>query len=387
MGYLKSKNNILLRKKMKNFSLMMFISLYVLILPLSVFSQTQAEFQNSGGSSNLLQTAERDVSGENSHRLLYPQSLPKRVTPEDIGVDFASCIASTMTVKLSHSAIRGVAALADSFVHGISKATGAFASYDYGASAMVTSMMGEEKVKQAQEQIEKHGVFLGNLTPLLPSKDDIAFCAKQVAYAYLSATIIHWVNTAFNEGAIWVENFSAKLSQTASFAYRRAIGDVNLCVDVSASVRLGLDLEHLKTQAMPPRTGCTISVNERIELGAMYGGGYHNPVVFAELYSNPVNNAMGAFLVSDALAKRYVADDVNEITTELSWSRGWYPFKDAAGNTTTPGEMVKERVVDMLNLQDEHALQFGSGLDQAIFMISNQLIKQRLQKTINPLSN
>ncbi len=344
------------------------------------------EFEPTTEDRGLLDQSIRIDRDEGAHSLdlLYPRALPQRITPEDIGVDFISCIAGIMAARMARQVFNKIAVLGHTIQNSISdfnKSGGSF--WTFGHTALSTGAVSISSTIDREESLTRDGIRPLDF-PVLPGGDDIVFCAKQVAFAYLSATVIHWINTAFNEGAIWVEDLAASLSRSASLSFKRAIGDVNLCVDLEASVALSLDLSFLKTQPVAPRTGCTISINERRDLELMFQGLGHDPVLFNELYANPMNNAMGSFLMADYVARKYTEHDQNIILTELSWNDGWWPFK-IDGRTVTPGAMVRQKVIDVLKLPSEHEA-LTSNWDQAIFMITNQLVKNRLQRTFNPLS-
>jgi hypothetical protein len=214
--------------------------------------------------------------------------------------------------------------------------------------------------------------------PVFPGDDDIAFCAQNLAYAYLTATVTKWVNEGFNDAAVYVEDLASTISQVYEKSYNQAIREVNICTNFKASVKLAVDLEFLKTQAVPPRSGCTITIAEDVEFRGLLTGESFSYDIFEKTYSDPSNNGMGGYLLTNSLATKMAENNKENVMTELDWSRGYWPFKDSQGKVVTPGQVISEQITKVLSMNTDHQMDSATELDRVLFMIYNQLIKKEV---------
>ncbi len=418
-----NKKEILVGNITRNFFSILFIFLYVFSFPVAVFSQTtqldttgipqesifdegsyyvepdwgrleretQIQTQNTSipapRPQGRAETTYGSVGGQGivDMNLLYPGSLPNNTNIADLEyvTDFASCIMGIMVVKYANVAIHAVAKLGYDVQEAIAGATKGSSSWHHGLLNVLFSGFSQEKVTNAKANVTHYGVDVFEI-PVMPALEDMAFCAKNVLFAYISASVVKWVNEAVNGAAAWVESLSDQLTNVYALSYRKAIGEVNLCVDIELAVRVGIDLSFLKTQPLPPRGGCTISIAERHKLELMYKEGVYDPNLFAKVYSNPNNNAMGGFMLVDAAANTNAAWNEKTLLEELGWNNGFWPFKDQHGRTVTPGRFIEDKVINALNLETDHSF-FANEWDRVIFMITNQIAKQEIGKAVRPL--
>ena len=324
------------------------------------------------------------MPGAETMNLLYPVGPPNDVSFENITADFVSCIGAMMAVNLMQTPMRLIQRAGSSIGEALFNATNSSGTWHLGAAAVAVSGLSEQRVQVDEESVQNLGVTMFG-APVFLSGADMAFCAKNVVYSYLTGTVIRWVNTAFNDAAVWVEDIAATLNNVYAISYREAIGEINLCVDISAAVNVAVDLDFLKTQPVPPRTGCTISVQERAEVRAMLSGESFSINAFEKLYSNPSNNAMGGFLITTSLANQKAGANEQSLLLDLNWGNGWWPFRDQSGKVVTPGQVIQNKVADLLQVETNHHM-LADSWNQVIFLITNQLLRKEIGNVQSPMS-
>ncbi len=380
-----------------NVLLFLLVSVQVLALPLVVLAQDPRGSAAEDGHyiDESMSIGLQEVLAEQNTRsrqdlehnlyLLYPRALPNTTGIQNVATDFVSCVMGIIVVKLAQSVLRGVSLVGSTVGNIFADLPIASGFWNVGAMTVPAAVVADKKVSDPVRRVDEDGVYLFNLL-VGPSGENIAFCAKTVVNAYLTATVIKWINEGFNNAALWVEDLASTLSDVYALSYKKAIGDVNLCIDIEASVRTSVDLDFLKTQPVPPRGGCTIAISERHNLDLMLGGGAYDPGLFAKLYSNPNNNAMGGFLLTTSTANKYSQQNEKVLTRELDWFDGMWPHRDGEGKIVTPGNFIHDKIVRALNLEAEHSA-LATEWDHVMFMIANQLVKKQLGRVTNPLSN
>lgn len=338
---------------------------------------------------------------------LYPaKGTPNEVNLESLGIDLLSCIGALAVVGLAHQAIDTVketgertadaewrtsvvgtlgtiiaASNSGGFVPVVGGVAGGGAVAAAAAAISATTILGPQIDSSGSTQLESKeagfDVFGLNIGP---SKDGIAFCSKQIFIAYLQASIIDWVNNAFNEAAVWVEDLEQTLNDAANIAFKEAIGEVTLCANVKLNVELSALANLLRTERAPERKGCTVSFDRTYNL--ILTGQAFDYNRFYNITNDPSASAIGGYLGVESRFTTLRNKYEKVVLTELDWFDGFWPWKDQYGRTLTPGNVIEQKIMKVISWNEDNLI-LADEMDELIFMIFNQLIKVNLSDSLS----
>jgi hypothetical protein len=311
---------------------------------------------------------------------LYPaKNQPNEISFEGLGIDTASCIGALMATRLAQTALASAQETSERLAN--SAWIGEMWSFFLGGSAAGASAGSQLNTSGPTEQKTKEAGFDIAGIPIAPSMDGLAFCAKHITIAYLQASIIKWANEAFDGAAAYVDDLEATINDVANLAFTQTIGEVNICAHLRGSVDLSLLSDLLRSKTKTQGIGkCTVTYDR--EFQAVLDGNLFNYNDFDNIYSNPMNNTLGAYLETYSRNQTLRNTYEENLKTELGWSKGWWPWKDENGRTLTPGAVIEDKILSILRIDTDN-LVIADEVDELLFTIFNQLIKVNLQDTLS----
>ncbi len=317
---------------------------------------------------------------ENGLSGLYPTKLPDTSNGiEDIAIDFTSCIASIYAVNLIKIPIRAVQKILSSIGQGVGDMAVGSGFWTLGTGSLAAAPIAEKRTVEDEKKVEETGVTLMGVQ-IFPAMQSVAFCAKNMLIAYITATVEKWVAEAFAGAATFVEDLQADFNDIMNIAFEEAIGEINVCVHLRATVDLSALANALRLKPAAPPNRCTFVFDQHAKF--MLEGKVFDFDNFESMYLNPNNNVMGAFLAVDSVYNTKYNNYKEKHIIELNWGNGVLPWKDDKGRTVTPGQFVMSKIQKILN-KNLDTLSFANEWDEVMFIITNQIIKTNLQDAFN----
>ncbi len=310
---------------------------------------------------------------------LYPTKLPNEVNMSNIAIEFTSCIAAMYATNLTKIPIRGVQKVLSSVGQGVADLVDGSGWWTIGTGGLAGAPVSSERTEEDDKKVEEIGPTLLGVQ-IIPPLNAMAFCAKNMLMAYVSATIIKFVNEGFNKAAIFVEDLESDINRITNIAFAEAIGEVNVCGHIGFTVELSALANALRTTSAAPPNRCTFVFDTRAQL--MLEGKIFNYDSFENLYLNPNNNVMGAFLAVDSVYNTKQNNYKQEHLAQLDWGNGILPWKDDQGRTVTPGQFVAGKILKLIN-QDMETMSFANEWDEVMFILYNQIIKTNISDSLS----
>lgn len=220
-------------------------------------------------------------------------------------------------------------------------------------------------------------------TLLIPPLDSIGYCIVNTIIDHVTNSTIEWINNGFEGKPTFVDNpkrFFQTIADIETANALTAFADGILCEEHSLNISLSI----LEARKQPILVGnCTLD-RAKDNIDSILSGETFTYSGFDNIYRNSHNNQLGAFLVVNAEINSRIIAETGSANKELGWGKGFLSWKDADGNTVTPGNVVETQLAQTLGISKDR-LGLADEFDEIMTALVNQLIKSALNETLGRL--
>lgn len=217
----------------------------------------------------------------------------------------------------------------------------------------------------------------------MPGWDSIAYCIVNSVIQYLSDATIDWINNGFDGNPVFVDDpgqIVRDIGKDTINSFIDSIGDGILCERFSADITFAIVRNYKDTRKVVPDR-CTLE-EASANIDRFLSGEDFSFEMMDVITSNPNNNVVGAYAISQSKLGKVITERVDALFAELSWGDGFLSWKDEkTGKTITPGSYIGLNSGKMLGLSMDR-LVLADEFDEIVTALVNQLIKTALNEVL-----
>lgn len=216
-----------------------------------------------------------------------------------------------------------------------------------------------------------------------PSMDSIGVCIINSLIQYISDSTIDWINNGFEGNPTFIDNPGriVKDIQVDTFnAFIDGIGNGILCERFSADLTFVLraNLKN-KRKVVPDR--CTLD-EALANFDRILSGEDFSFEAINVMTSNPGNNILGAYLMSQSKLDSVIDERTDVLFTEANWGGGYLSWKDDKGNTVTPSKLIADTLVpEKLNMATSR-LVIADEFDEIMTALFDALLNKAVNEVL-----
>lgn len=242
------------------------------------------------------------------------------------------------------------------------------------ATAFGSVVSTEVPINDSQQRAKESGISIAGV-PVLPSWDQVGWCAVNSVIESIGAATVQWINTGFQGNPAFVqdpEQFFADVADIQAGIFLNQVSSGLLCTPIKNWVRISLATSYNSSINYAPQCSFTdISGN----LEQFMSGETFSWTDWLSYTQNPYNNPYGATIYSQIEIDKRIANALGTQSTLLQWSGGFLSKKDPeTGKITSPGSVIQEQLNQRL-FSGQKRLEIADEFDEVVTALVNQLIK------------
>lgn len=205
--------------------------------------------------------------------------------------------------------------------------------------------------------------------------DTIAFALAKVVLSSLTDSIVNWAQNGFpNGGPSFAKDLNRTMRNVADGEmanFLSGLVGVNICDPINLNFTVSLGTAR---RSSGPQYQCTLTraiANVQAFQNNFESGGW---LGYQESLSSQ-NNPLGFAVEAGATVGNNVSRKQNDTQQELAWGKGFFSYKDAAGNTLTPGTAI-EGQLEMSLGSDMRQLELADSINEVLMAITQALARK-----------
>lgn len=237
----------------------------------------------------------------------------------------------------------------------------------------------EVPAKDSQQRAKESGTSIAGV-PILPSWDQVGWCAINSVIESIGAATVQWINTGFQGNPAFIEDpeqFFADVADIQAGIFLNELSSGLLCTPIQNWVRINIASNYNSSLSYAPQCSFTaISGN----LEQFMSGETFNWTDWLSYTQNPNNNPFGATLGAKIELDQRIASALGTQSTLLDWGGGFLSYKDPETNRIiSPGSLIQDQLNEKL-FSGQRRLEIADEFDEVVTALVNQLIKVALEE-------
>lgn len=232
----------------------------------------------------------------------------------------------------------------------------------------------EVPAKDSQQRAKESGTSIAGV-PILPSWDQVGWCAINSVIESLGAATVAWINSGFQGNPAFVEDpeqFFADVADIQAGIFLNELSSGLLCTPIQNWVRINIASNYNSSLAYAPQ--CSFSAISG-NLEQFMSGETFSWTDWLSYTQNPNNNPFGATLGAKIELDQRIAAALGTQSKILDWGGGFLSYKNPeTGKITSPGSVIQDQLNQRL-FSGQKRLEIADEFDEVVTALVNQLIK------------